>query len=80
MFAQNTNNPSAQHSKVEAHQTACEGINTTTLYAQPYNLDASGFYFGSMAEYTEKSEGLTDRYGSPVEEFELQINLLRPSC
>jgi hypothetical protein len=73
MFAQNTNNPSAQQSKVEAHQTACEGVNTATFYAQPYNLDASGFYFGSIAEYNAKSEGLTDRYGSPVEEFEIQF-------
>jgi hypothetical protein len=73
MFAQNTNNPSAQQSKVEAHQTACEGVNTATFYAQPYNLDARGFYFGSMAEYNAKTEGLTDRYGSPGEEFELQF-------
>ena len=73
MFAQNTNNPSAQQVKVEAHQTACVEVNTVTLYAQPYNLDANGFYFGSMAEYTEKSEGLTDRYGSLVEEFEIQF-------
>ena len=73
MFAQNTSNPSAQHNKVEAHQTACERVNTTTFYAQPYNLDVRGFYFGSMAEYTDKSEGLTDRYGSPVEEFEIQF-------
>ena len=73
MFAQNTNNPSAQQVKVEAHQAACVEVNTVTLYAQPYNINARGFYFGSMAEYNEKSEELTDRYGSLVEEFEIQF-------
>lgn len=43
-----------------------------TLYAQPYNIDAVGFYFTSAEEYEQKAEGLTDRYGCPVEEFEIQ--------
>ncbi len=44
-----------------------------TLHAQPYNFDAVGFYFESAQEFTNKAEGLTDSYGSPVEEFEMQF-------
>ena len=46
-----------------------------TLFAQPYSLDATdkGFYFESMDEYEEKAEGLTDRFGLAVEEFEIQF-------
>lgn len=73
MFAQNTNNPSTQQVKVEAHQIACGEASTVTLFAQPYNINARGFYFGSLAEYNDRSEMLTDRYGSLVEEFEIQF-------
>lgn len=45
----------------------------TTLYAQPYNLDAVGFYFESLEEFETRSENLTDRFGQPVEEFEIQF-------
>lgn len=45
----------------------------TTLYANPYNIDATGFYFESVDEFTEKSTNLTDRYGNPVEEFEIDF-------
>jgi hypothetical protein len=44
----------------------------TTLHAQPYNIDAQGFYFTSAEEYTTKQEALRDRFGNPVEEFEIQ--------
>ena len=44
-----------------------------TLHAQPYNLDAVGFYFESAEEFTTKAEGLTDCHGLPVEEFEIQF-------
>jgi len=43
----------------------------TELYARPYNPNAKGFYFRDYEEYCEKSEGLTDKYGNPVEEFEI---------
>lgn len=46
---------------------------TTTLYAQPYNMDAQGFYFHNFEEYETKSENLRDRFGSVVEEFEIQF-------
>jgi hypothetical protein len=44
----------------------------TTLHAQPYNIDAQGFYFTSAEEYTTKQEALRDRFGNEVEEFEIQ--------
>jgi hypothetical protein len=44
-----------------------------TLHAQPYNLDAVGFYFESAEEFKTKAEGLTDCHGLPVEEFEIQF-------
>lgn len=45
----------------------------TTLHATPYNLDVKGFYFESEDEFITKMEGLTDKYGIPVEEFEIQF-------
>jgi hypothetical protein len=44
----------------------------TILHAQPYNIDACGFQFTSADEYTAKQSALRDRFGAPVEEFELQ--------
>ena len=46
---------------------------TITLFAQPYNLDANGFYFTSGEDYSRKSLALRDAYGNPVEEFEIQF-------
>lgn len=40
----------------------------TTLYAQPYNIDANGFYFESA-----EAKGNFDRYGQFVEEYEIQF-------
>jgi len=45
----------------------------STFFAQPYNLDAVGFYFETLEAYTEKSESLLDAFGNPVEEFEIQF-------
>lgn len=45
----------------------------TTLFAQPYNLDSVGFYFDSLESFTSQSANLTDSYGQPVEEFEIQF-------
>jgi len=44
----------------------------TTLHAQPYSVDATGFYFTSAEEYETKQSALRDRFGAPVEEFEIQ--------
>ena len=46
---------------------------TTTLYAQPYDISATGFYFTSAEDYDEKAKGLTNAHGDPVEEFEIQF-------
>ena len=45
----------------------------TKLYAQPYDISATGFYFTSAAEYDDKAAALRNRYGQPVEEFEIQF-------
>jgi hypothetical protein len=45
----------------------------TILYANPYSLDATGFYFSSAEEYEAKAENLKDRFGNPVEEFEIDF-------
>jgi hypothetical protein len=38
-------------------------------FANPYDTDATGFYFASFEEYAEKSAALLNRSGAPVEEF-----------
>lgn len=51
------------------------GLNTgaeSVYFAQPYSLDAHGFYFLTLEEYQEKAAANRDRYGNPVEEYELQ--------
>jgi hypothetical protein len=45
----------------------------TTLYAQPYDISANGFYFDTVDDYNEKATKLLNSYGQPVEEFELQF-------
>lgn len=46
---------------------------TITLYAQPYDISATGFYFETAAEYEAKSQNLRNAYGDAVEEFEIQF-------
>ena len=64
-----TSNQVARFLAPETHRGA---VFATTLYAQPYNIDATGFYFHNADDYRTRSEGLRDCYGSPVEEFEIQ--------
>ncbi len=45
----------------------------TQLFAQPYDISASGFYFNTAEEYTTQASKLRNSYGQPVEEFELQF-------
>lgn len=61
-------NQSEQQIKIDAHQTEY-----LKFYAQPYNMDATGFYFTDLEDYESKSEALTDRFGNQVEEFEIQF-------
>ena len=66
----NNNNQVAQFL---APETSTEQYFSTTLFAQPYNIDAQGFYFHSTEEFETLSESLRDRFGCPVEEFEIQF-------
>ena len=45
----------------------------TILFAQPYDISASGFYFESFDDYLAKSSSLKNGFGQPVEEFEIQF-------
>lgn len=45
----------------------------TTLYAQPYDISASGFYFESADAFAARASALRNDYGQPVEEFEIQF-------
>ena len=48
-------------------------LEDSVYFAQPYNIEATGFYFSSLEEYEAKAKGHTDRFGMPVEEYELQF-------
>lgn len=43
------------------------------FYANPYNTDATGFYFETYEEFTEKMEEAKDSFGNPVEEFMIDV-------
>ena len=45
----------------------------TTLYAQPYDISAIGFYFTSPDEYADNAKSAINDFGQPVEEFEIQF-------
>ncbi|MEM6381298.1 MAG: antirestriction protein ArdA [Pseudomonadota bacterium] len=45
----------------------------TQLYAQPYDIAATGFYFESANDYAAKAETNRNEYGDPVEEYEIQF-------
>lgn len=44
-----------------------------TLFAQPYDISASGFYFTSEEEFNDKASNTRNDYSQPVEEFEIQF-------
>lgn len=44
-----------------------------TLHAQPYDMDANGFYFTSSDDFDTKQSNHFNVYGAPVEEYELQF-------
>ncbi|OJJ12981.1 hypothetical protein BKI51_02630 [Alphaproteobacteria bacterium AO1-B] len=46
---------------------------TVTFYAQPYDINAAGFYFTDEDSYREKIDSVVNDYGDPVEEFEIQF-------
>jgi len=43
------------------------------LYAQPYDISATGFYFDSADDYSNKYNSCHNDYGDKVEEFEIQF-------
>lgn len=45
----------------------------TKLFAQPYDISATGFYFDSAEEFITKIATHANDYGEPVEEYELQF-------
>ena len=48
-------------------------INTLTLFAQPYDISASGFYFQDFESYQKQAAKLRNDAGQIVEEFEIQL-------
>lgn len=44
-----------------------------TYFACPYNLDAVGFYFCSLEEYSQRAAACVDSFCNAVEEFEIQF-------
>ncbi len=45
----------------------------TTLYALPYDISASGFYFKSVDEFQKKFAENKSEEGYPIEEYEIQF-------
>lgn len=45
----------------------------STFYAQPYDINAKGFFFDDAESYRRQSAGHVNRYGMPVEEYEIQF-------
>jgi hypothetical protein len=50
-----------------------KGGHMATFHAQPYDLHASGFYFEDAETYFTKINRITNEFGDPVEEFEIQF-------
>ncbi len=46
---------------------------TYQYHATPYDISAAGFYFSTYEEYCEKAATHTNKYGQPVEEYEIQF-------
>ena len=44
-----------------------------TLFAQPYDISATGFYFETPEQYDEFSAKTRNDFSQPVEEFEIQF-------
>jgi len=54
-------------------QAQLKQAETLTLHAQPYDFDATGFYFDSFEDYQAKYNSNFNVYGQHVEEYELQF-------
>lgn len=65
------NNSNDQVAQFLAPEISKEQVFNTTICASPYNRDAAPLYFHTFEEYESLTENHTDRFGSPVEEYEL---------
>ena len=45
----------------------------TQLYAQPYDISATGFYFDTLEEYEQKAAKNRNDFGGIIEEYELHM-------
>ena len=45
----------------------------TRLFAQPYDISATGFYFDTSEEYEQKAAKNRNDFGGIVEEYEIQF-------
>ena len=45
----------------------------STLYANPYDLEARGFYFNDLADYQSKMKANVNSFGMPVEEYSFEF-------
>lgn len=45
----------------------------TQLFAQPYDISATGFYFKTAEQFSQLVEKAVNEHGDPVEEFEIQF-------
>ena len=45
----------------------------TTLYANPYDVDALGFTFETLEEFETRAAVHVNRYGQPVEEYDIDF-------
>ena len=45
----------------------------TRLFANPYDISATGFYFESVEEYQKKADQNRNQMGFPVEEYEIEF-------
>lgn len=45
----------------------------TQLHAQPYDIDANGFFFETAEEYEKLASNNKNAFGQPVEEYEIQF-------
>lgn len=48
-------------------------MSTLTLYAQPYDISAGGFFFESAEQFAARAAQCRGDFGSHVEEFEIQF-------
>lgn len=69
----NWSNPNADTFTLAAEAGGDDMTNDFQFYANPYDMDATGFYFSTFEEYQTKAAANVNRYGAPVEEYEVEV-------